>query len=255
MCIRDRIQPEGFEDGLENGDSSFTISNDQFSNIQLGFGEAFSSNTFAELLPGDSPVNNGASGNPPRLTGLPPIARSPISDLLNSFTGSPGPIYSGVPIVGNANPLSLESGRPVTGGYAAGNGFVQGGDCGCPEPINPCCVPVPSSEVLDPCSTSCDESIGFGQVTPQWAPGEEFASSAAAIENGSDSGNVDESTTVESVLDQQGMTSEDDISSDADDSGTSEETADALDKFRRYDQAENIRKPSVLKRFANWLSV
>ena len=80
-----QTQPEGFDDGVDNGDSSFTISNDQFSDIELGFGEAFTSNTFAERLP-------GASGNPPRLPGLPPIQLSPIGRLLNSFAGGPGPI-------------------------------------------------------------------------------------------------------------------------------------------------------------------
>ena len=86
-------------------------------------------------LPGSGPiVNNGASGNPPRIPGLPPIASVPISQFLNG----PGPIYSGIPINANANPLSLDSGRAVTGGYTGtGVGFGEGlGDCGCPEPID-----------------------------------------------------------------------------------------------------------------------
>ena len=133
-----QVQPEGFDDGIDSGDVSFTIVDDMFSNIQLGFGQTFSSNTFAEQLPG------GATGNPPTLTGLPRITASQISSLLNSFAGSPGPIYSGIPINGNADPLSLDSGRAVTGGYAVDDSGSQG-DCGCPEPINPCCEPV------DPC--------------------------------------------------------------------------------------------------------
>ena len=79
-------------------------------------------------LPGSGPiVNNGASGNPPRIPGLPPIASVPISQFLNG----PGPIYSGIPINANANPLSLDSGRAVTGGYTGtGVGFGEGlGDC------------------------------------------------------------------------------------------------------------------------------
>ena len=239
MCIRDstytvtQAQPEGFDDGIDNGDSSFTISNDQFSDIQLGFGEAFTSNTFAERLP-------GASGNPPRLPGLPPIARSPISSLLNSFAGSPGPIYSGVPITGNGNPLSLDSGRPVTGGFAAGNGtgngFVQGGDCGCPEPINPCCEPIDPCGQADPYSS--DGSIGFGQLTPQGqAPGGEFVSGPPVVEGVSES--TDAVATGEIVevpaesIPVQGVSVE---RTDTE----SDEDAKTDDQSLRYDAAENL---------------
>ncbi len=137
-----QVQPDGFEDGIDSGDSSFASSNDQFSNIQLGFGQAFQNTTFAERLP-------GASGNPPNLPGLPPIARSSISNLIRGSLAGPGPIYSGVPINSNANPLSLDSGRPVNGGYVATDA-VATEDCGCPEPINPSCQPaeLQSQEVI-----------------------------------------------------------------------------------------------------------
>jgi uncharacterized repeat protein (TIGR01451 family) len=121
-----QVQPDGYDDGLVFGES----------NINLGWGDNIGDSTFAELLP-------GASGNPPRLPGLPPISVSPISNLLSSFLGGPGPIYSGVPINANANPLTLDSGRAVNGGYSGGTAGIGEGDCGCgcPAPINPCCQP------------------------------------------------------------------------------------------------------------------
>ena len=99
-----QVQPDGFDDGIDNGDASFTIGDDMMSNIQLGFGQTFNNSTFAERL-------QGASGNPPSFPGLPRVTASQIGSLLNSFAGAPGPIYSGVPINGNADPLSLDSGR------------------------------------------------------------------------------------------------------------------------------------------------
>ncbi len=128
-----QIQPGDFDDGIDSGDASFIATNDRFSNIQLGFGQTSESTTFAERL-------TGASGNPPQLPSLPSVARSPISNLINNALAGPGPIYSGVPINSNANPLSLDSGLPVTGGYAVTDSLASE-DCGCPEPINPCCEP------------------------------------------------------------------------------------------------------------------
>jgi hypothetical protein len=122
-----QTQPNGFTDGVENGDPSTNVGDDIISNIQLGWGESFGTNTFAERLP-------GASGNPASLPSLAPNFNSPISRLVSSYVGGPGPIYSGVPINSNANPLSLDSGRAVTGGYSA-TGLV---DCGCPTPVEAC---------------------------------------------------------------------------------------------------------------------
>ena len=84
----------------------------------------------------------GVSGNPPQLPFIPPIYRSPIAGLLSSYIGAPGPIYSGIPVNSNANPLSLDSGRAVTGGYST-SGLMD--DCACPAPITPACQPI------DPC--------------------------------------------------------------------------------------------------------
>ena len=84
---------------------------------------------------------NQASGNPPRLPSLGPI----YSDLLSNYLTAPGPIYSGSPI---GNPVSLESNRPITGGFGLYDNDWE--VCGCPEVIeevvDPCCEPV------DPCS-------------------------------------------------------------------------------------------------------
>jgi len=63
-----QTQPDGFTDGIDiDSNGLVTPINDVLSNISLGFGETISSATFAERQP-------GASGNPPTLPGLPPIA-------------------------------------------------------------------------------------------------------------------------------------------------------------------------------------
>jgi len=103
-----QTQPEGFADGIDIGNPDWTIGNDQFSNIQLGFGETFSASTFAERP-------EGTSGSPPFFAGLNPIANNLISSFLSS--PSPGSIYSGIPINTSGNPLTLDSNRPITGGY------------------------------------------------------------------------------------------------------------------------------------------
>ena len=109
-----QTQPDGFTDGEENGNAAWTIGNDRMSNIALGWGETFGTSTFAERLP-------GASGNPPRLPGLPPIVNNLLSNTLGNYGVSSSTIYSGTPINSNGNPISLDSGRPVTGGYFTEN--------------------------------------------------------------------------------------------------------------------------------------
>ena len=135
-------QPEGYDDGIDVGGDGATIGNDEFSGIRLPFGTVFSGNTFGEIL--QSPSTRTTSGSPAQLPALAPIFRSPVTSLLSSFLGGPGPIYSGIPINSNANPLTLDSGRPVTGGYVS-DGSVS--DCGCPEPVNACCQP--AEEVIE----------------------------------------------------------------------------------------------------------
>ena len=132
-----QTQPDGFDDGIDFGGPLSTVGNDTISNISLTWGQIFGTNTFAEQL-------QGTSGNPPRFPVLSPILSSPVGGLLGGFLVGPGPIYSGVPINTNANPLTLQSSRPIQGGYAVA-GFVTESDCGCPEPINPCCQPTEQS--------------------------------------------------------------------------------------------------------------
>ena len=57
------------------------------------------------------------SGNPARLPALSPPFVQRISNSLG-FLGGPGTTYGGIPIRANANPLSLDNGLPVTGGYS-----------------------------------------------------------------------------------------------------------------------------------------
>ena len=126
-----QTQPEGFDDGIDIGGAGATVGNDQFSGIRLGFGQVFSGNTFAEL-PRSSISPSTTSGSPARLPQLAPIFRSPVPTLLSNFLDGPGPIYGGIPISSNADPLTLDSGLPVAGGYVA-DGSVS--DCGYPEPV------------------------------------------------------------------------------------------------------------------------
>ena len=122
-----QTQPEGFTDGIDAGESAWTIGDDQFSDIVLNWGQVFDASSFAERL-------TGASGTPPNLPGAGPLLNSPIGRLLSSYMTSSSPVYSGVPINSNANPLSLDSGREVSGGYSVA---IDDG-CECPIPIDTC---------------------------------------------------------------------------------------------------------------------
>ena len=109
-----QTQPEGFTDGIDIGSNGLITSiNDVSSDINLSFGETIENVTFAEQL-----QTPGVGGNPPNIPGLGPILNSPISSLINGFVSGPGPIYSGIPINSNADALSLDSGRAVSGGYS-----------------------------------------------------------------------------------------------------------------------------------------
>ena len=144
-----QIQPGEFSDGLDASPSAAFVGNDQLTGIQLGFGQQLSGNNFGELL-------RGTSGRP---AVLPPFA-SLMSNRISNFIGGPGPIYTGVPIASNRNPLSLESGRAVTGGYASEFAVDPMGDCGTIETLPceevPCepCAPCGDGELIaDPILT------------------------------------------------------------------------------------------------------
>jgi uncharacterized repeat protein (TIGR01451 family) len=239
-----QTQPGGFEDGIDNaGDPSITLANDQHSNIQLGFGQSVESGTFAEIQPAST-----ASGNPAQLPPLTPFFNTPIGNLFSSFTGSPGPIYSGIPINANANPLSLESGRSVLGGYSS-NGmsgeFVEG-DCGCPEPINPCCEPV------DPCGQLINnvESV----IVP--GSGEAFYDDGCGCgpELPQDQMPVDAMLMGEALVptEADGEMSESDANPTNGLQDFAEGNSDADSSSTRVDQADSL---SFLKRFSNWLKI
>ena len=102
----------------------------------------------------DVPVDDDGttSGNPPTLIGIPPLVVNSISN----FIGSPGPIYSGIP-TNTTNPVTLESSRPITGGYSLdaavpGDGSIQMVEC-CEVvdavPGQPVVVEVLPTEILE----------------------------------------------------------------------------------------------------------
>ncbi len=161
-----QTQPLGFDDGIDSGDPSFTVGNDTLSNIQLGFGQAFVNNTFGEV---PQSQGDGAAGNPPRLPGFLPPNLPPVGN--QAFLGTPRPIYSGIPINQNSDPLALDSGRRVLGGYSVSDGpfteddgsFTEG-DCGSSAPVDACGNPIMATPVEpineDDCGCGPVRSVG-----------------------------------------------------------------------------------------------
>lgn len=208
-----QTQPSGFTDGLENGNSAWTITDDMMSNIQLGWGQAFGSSSFAERF-------SGTSGSPPNLPWLPPLALSPISDLISSYLAGPGPIYSGTPLNGNARPLSFDSGRPLMGGYQTESGIeFENCECACPEVVNPC------GDLVDPNGTATDS---FNDIV---APTEGIIFDGAWDEIDSNG-----CETVETTC--EALACDEIIESD----------------FCDQEQSNIRKREPLLKRFANWLS-
>ncbi|QEG24328.1 SdrD B-like domain-containing protein [Mariniblastus fucicola] len=129
------IQPTQFEDGQEqNGSVPVIVSNDNFGGLSLIWGDNTFSYNFGEL------DNSTTSGNPPVFRTFPPITRS---SRIDPGLPGPGPIYPGIPIFSNGGVLSLDSGRPVTGGYSIEN-----------QLLDACCCEI----VVDPCSV-CEEPV------------------------------------------------------------------------------------------------
>lgn len=103
------------------------------------------------------------SGSPANLLALPRFISQPISN----FIGAPGPIYSGIP-TNTANPVTLESNRPITGGYtgdgSASSGSIQQVDC-CGEQIVDAIPGQPVPVEMHPVDTIQGDMIqGDGQI-------------------------------------------------------------------------------------------
>ena len=106
------------------------------------------------------------SGSPANLLALPRFISQPISN----FIGAPGPIYSGIP-TNTANPVTLESNRPITGGYtgdgSASSGSIQQVDC-CGEQIVDAIPGQPVPVEMYPVDTIQGDMIqGDGQITQE----------------------------------------------------------------------------------------
>ena len=221
-----QTQPIGFTDGIDIGDPSFTAANDQFSNIQLGFGQTIDAATFAEQLLGDSSLT---AGNPPNLPFLGPLVNNPISNLINGFVGSQSTIYSGVPINANADPLSLDSGRAVTGGYV-GSGDGWGENC------DPC------GEVIDPCGEAVDACGNVMNAPIMNAPvimSEDCGCEGVPAETG---------TVLPSII----LEGEEDLPTQ--DDQNSETIVDETESHEAALGDISVKIP-FLKRFTNWLNV
>ena len=169
-----QTQPAGFNDGADNGAPGSTVGNDQISNITLGAGEAVTGNTFGEALALDAPLNEGTAGFPPNLPSFATFDNLSIGNRLSTF-GSPGPIFAGNSINANANPLTLESGRPVAGGYNVDFGNSDSGapvevdqDCCDVVPVDPCGIcglPIPVQQ-QQPAEHIIIDECGCGPVMP-----------------------------------------------------------------------------------------
>lgn len=144
-------QPDGFDDGLDQANAAFSVGNDVVNNVVVGFGESYGGNNFGE-------IQQGTSGNPARLPPFAPLNAERLSNRISGLLGGPGPIYSGVPIASNGNPLSLGSGRPVTGGYAT---EFASGDTACEVPCQPCESSMVEEVVgdCDVCQPTVDEAV------------------------------------------------------------------------------------------------
>ena len=84
---------------------------------------------------------------------FPPLVNVRLSDLIDSTLGNGSPIYSGIPINSNAQPLSLDSNEPIRGGYS-GDGSVQEVEVvedGCCEELVEEVVPMDGA-----CEIECD---------------------------------------------------------------------------------------------------
>ena len=137
----------------------------------------------ADLPPGTT------SGSPARLIGLPIFSRAPISQLFSGFLGGPGPIYSGIPIASNANPLTLQSNRAITGGYATQFAVPtdMGVDCGCGDVVDGQYDAVPYDDGMQ-----YDNVMPYDNAVPYDAPIMEEVSGDCGVCEGAVQAPVDE---------------------------------------------------------------
>ena len=182
----------------------------------------------------------GVSGSAANLPFLPGVFNRFANGLLTTYTGSPSTIYSGIPVDGNANPISLDSGRPVTGGYSSANGMGDAGDCGCVTPVNPCdpCGnPVPTEGRI--IHVPLEETQMHGDMNGDMNAGEVPYDRPIIIEG--DAGVINGGT--EEMMD---------VSENESDEEATDGVAETIDNIRSH-QAGKLGKPSFLKRFTNWL--
>ena len=174
---------------------------------------------------------SGATGNPPQFSAFGPLAFNRLSNLANGFVSNSGTIYSGIPINGNADPLSLESGRPVTGGFALPAEEFAEGDCGCCE-VDACGNAIPIEQIID-------DGCGCGPVSPQGQMQYEDVTVEETVIVPEDAESVSEGTAVEGEA-------------------SASNVVDQIDADRLEEMAANddvARKPSFLKRLSSWLDV
>jgi hypothetical protein len=222
-------QPQGYNDGQEqNGTPPFTVSNDQFSDIVLGWGDLFEGYNFGEL-------EQGTTGYPSRLAPLVSTVQPFLSNLISGI-GNPGPIYAGIPINTNANPLSLESSLPVAGGYSTDIGQSVGDDC-CPAE----CLP---AEIMDACGeTFAEPTMPVIKELPSDPRGCGGEMPGVNIFEGVMDNTTDGAIAEELVSESETVL--DDV--------TVAETEEVADEMQQTTES-SVASPSFLKRIGSWLT-
>ena len=206
-----QTQPEGFNDGIDiDADGNVTTVNDQWT-VSLAFGQTINSATFAEL-----PGERFATGNPPNLPTLGSSFNPSIGNQNASGLSAPGSIYSGTAINANANPLSLDSGRPVVGGYSVSNDVSLEDDCCSPELVDPSGQPILQETIV---------------------PSQDGMSMDPALM-------AEEVISSEGVAEDQMICEDNEFCSEA-----PSEIVEVIDD----PSCESLRRPGFLKRFSSWL--
>ena len=187
--------------------------------------------------------------------GLPPIASVPISQ----FLAGPGPIYSGIPINGNADPLSLDSGRAVTGGYS-GTGFGEGvgfgegmGDCGCPEPVEVGCEVEEFVPAVAQPEFGCDAGIPFETGMTNASPWAAETASTVETSESSETADVVEATEAPTDISDTEEVDETIEKADSDDHLIKAVDMAESQSIDDVDHDDELKRPTFLQRMLNWI--
>ena len=107
-----------------NGKTGTELLDSLAANILVS-GDAFTIQFEVELNPKRIISPQEKQAYPSLLPGFHSAKLTPIGDLITSFIGAPGPIYSGIPIDRNPSPSGLDSETRVPSRYSVGDGSIM----------------------------------------------------------------------------------------------------------------------------------